>query len=156
MKLCVLILFFAEFRSSFFTYIEPYFEEHSFDTGTVFTCSGPVDTRFSIIKKGSVEVKETLRDSLGKQIVLLESGQSFGEANLVDPEFSSLTCTVAAPSQILILTYDNFRKMTGRNVRTTNKYYLNLTNIISERLVELNREFISLYYSTLSQSELEI
>lgn len=101
-------------------------------------------------------MKETLRDSLGKQIVLLESGQSFGEANLVDPEFSSLTCTVAAPSQILILTYDNFRKMTGRNVRTTNKYYLNLTNIISERLVELNREFISLYYSTLSQSELEI
>ncbi len=155
MKLCVLILFFAEFRSSFFTSIEPYFEEHYFDTSTVFTCSGPVDTRFGIIKKGSVEVKETLRDSLAEQIVLLKSGQSFGEANLVDPEFSSLTCTIAEPSQILILTYDNFRKMTGRNVRAANKYYLNLTNIISERLVDLNKEFISLYHSALSKSEPE-
>ena len=138
---------FSEFSRSFFSVLDPYFEEISYDSGVVFTCSGPGDALFGIIKYGLVDVKETIRDGLGENFQTITAGQSFGEANLVDPDFSILSCTVKDQASILIVRCENFRNFTGKHTRAANRFCLNLSNIISERLVDLNKEYISLQYA---------
>ena len=144
---------FAGFSPTKFSALEPWFEEKTHPAGADFTVSSPDNALFAIVKTGIIQIHEKLCKGKVENTFTVKRGQSFGERNLIDPEFSIITCRVTEPAELLVLRYKNFQGMKRKNSHTVNKFYLNLSNIISEQLVELNDEYISLYCNHIIKTE---
>lgn len=136
---------FAGFKPSKISHLEHWFQEQSRPAGTDFTISNPDNALFAIVKSGVIQVHEKLCKGKMENIFSVGRGQSFGEHNLFDPDFSILACRVIEDAELLILRHKEFQEMTHKNLHTVNRFYMNLSNIISDRLVELDNEYITLY-----------
>ena len=144
---------FAGFSPSKISDLEPWFQEKSYPAGADFTISDPDNALFAIVKSGVIQIHEKLSKGKVENTFEVRRGQSFGEHNLVDPGFSALACRVIEPAELLILRHKEFKERTRKNSHTVNRFYLNLSNIISDRLVELNNEYITLYWNHIIEAE---
>ena len=144
---------FAGLSPSKFSDLEPWFQEQSYPAGADFTISNPDNALFAIVKSGVIQVHEKLCKAKMENTFSVRRGQSFGEHNLVEPGFSILACRVIEPAELLMLRYKEFQEMTRKNSHTVNRFYLNLSNIISDRLVELDNEYITLYCNHIIEAE---
>ena len=137
---------FAGFNPSFFGEIEQFFCEKRFQRDEEFEISKPEDIFFAIVKNGEIHVSETLSKNKEKIDYNLKKGGSFGAPNIFDPNFSSFSCRIIETTEILTLSFNDFLDLSNKQSVVTNKLSLNLSNIICDRLVNLNNEYIKLYY----------
>lgn len=137
---------FAGFTPSFFNDIEQFFQEKLLQSDEIIEISNPDDVFFAIVKSGEIHVAELLNQSKEKIEYDLTSGGSIGAPNIFDPNFSSISCRIIETAEILTLSFNDFLDLTNNQSVVTNKFYLNLCNIICDRLVNLNNEYITLYY----------
>jgi len=138
---------FAGFTPSFFIEIEQFFQETLLQSDEIIEISNPDDVFFAIVKSGEIHVAEVLNQSNEKIEYDLTNGGSIGAANIFDPNFSSISCRIIETAEILTLSSSDFLDLTNNQSIVTNKLYLNLSNIICDRLVNLNDEYITLYYN---------
>lgn len=146
---------FAGFKQSDYCILDPYFIVKVYNTGDTFQISDPESAFFAVVKTGKLQIKESICHNDQTNEITSGPGDSFGDANVIVPEYSKLECTVTERAELIQLSYSEFNTLLNKNLEIANRLFLNFSNIICERLIHLNKEFISLYFNKLIKSESE-
>ncbi|MFC1557680.1 cyclic nucleotide-binding domain-containing protein [candidate division KSB1 bacterium] len=125
--------------------IAPFFSEESYSEGAAFSISTTENNRFIIVKSGELEIRETLKNDWGEEIRTLTPGQWAGAVNLLQSDFSRIACRTLTPVELISISEKQAVTLLNTGSRNTNRFFLNLCNVISEILEKLNRDFIQLY-----------
>lgn len=106
-----------------------------------------------IVKRGSVGIYKITPDRDKEELALLEEGEFFGELALLDETPRSATCIAREYSEIMGLFRPDLFNLIARKPRLGNKFLLQLSIIIGERLKNTNRELYALR-AKLEQSDI--
>ncbi len=136
---------FAGFNPDTLSEISHFFSEESVTDGAVFKVGGKAKVKLILIKSGKLEIREKINNSTVVKNSIFNTGDSLCEINLLQPDFSNIECRVLEQAELVLLKIEDFKLMSETGSRSTNRFYLNLCNLLGTKLDEINSEFIKLY-----------
>lgn len=119
--------------------------EKEYQSGEVIFEEGQRDSNFYFIVEGSVEISK--KDSAGKPKVIaeLESGEFLGEGILSGSNLKPATAKTNAPAHLLILSHDEFLKLSEEKPKKMVEFLLMVLESTNERLTQTNTKLLSLF-----------
>lgn len=135
---------FSGLKPDDFTEIEQFFEDIVLQKGSVMIIDNdnPV---FVIVKSGSVSCTEHIHHADTTETYELYKGGSTGSVNILKPEFADIEIRADEPVKLLALKRTALLDLSDKVSRTCNHVFLNLCNILSERIELLTARYTSIY-----------
>ncbi len=140
------IPFFSCLEDNEVTFLEKVALKKSFSKNTVVFSEGDESASFYIIKKG--KVKAVAADENGKEITLNihGPGEYFGEMSLIDGEPRSATIITKTPSEFMVITRNDFKKVLYSNPDITFNMLKGLTRLLRNATHKIeNLAFLDVY-----------
>jgi CRP/FNR family cyclic AMP-dependent transcriptional regulator len=114
--------------------IGEYLRLYRLSQGVALFQEGDQDAFVAIVIEGALEIRKT--DSNGKQhhMARLGPGKMVGEMSLIDRTFRSASAIAEEPTQLLILTKEDFERMSEARPNLALKYALMIAEAIAQLL----------------------
>jgi CRP/FNR family transcriptional regulator, cyclic AMP receptor protein len=125
---------FVDFTWEEIRMIASYMQAYEAETGKVLFMEGDPGGFACLISDGRVDIFKTDHNGKRKKVTSLGAGKILGEMSLIDEEPRSATCVVAKPSTLVIITRENFLKITADKPKLGIKMLLRMCRLLSQRL----------------------
>lgn len=135
---------FSGLKPDAFFEIEHFFEDILIRKGStlLIDSDNPV---FVIVVNGSLTCTEHLHKAGTSETSDLSIGSSAGSVSILKPDFSKIELKANEPVKLLALSKKSFQDMSEQVSRSCNLVYLNLCNILSERIEALTGRYTTLF-----------
>ncbi len=112
----------------------------TYNAGDVIFREGEIGNEMFIIQSGRVKITKQLKDGVEKTLVILGSGDFFGEMAVIDKDVRSANAVAMEPSKLIALDEDVFEMHMQTNPNIVKKILKNLTS----RLRDANQQIANL------------
>lgn len=107
---------------------------HDAQPGHVLFREGMPGDALYVLIRGLVETRKDDGTHQAAVIATESGGRAIGEMALIDGEPRSASCVVAEPSTLLVLTRDNFKRLTKQHPALALRVTLRIARLMSRRL----------------------
>ena len=111
-----------------------YMEAHKVEKGTTILQEGGDDAHMILIIQGRVDIVKEDNSRIQKPIATLAPGRTFGEMSLIDGEPRSASAVAATDVLLVVLTKDNFVRLTENSPHLALSLVLKISKLMSHRL----------------------
>lgn len=113
-----------------------------FDKGDIVFHKSEIGKSFFIVKSGKIKIFTSVGTSKKKTFAFLEKGDSFGEMSLLGIKIRSASAQAIEPSELLVISKANFKKLLEKNADFTIK----LLHTLVKRLNESDKEIENMLF----------
>ena len=111
-----------------------YMAAHKVEKGTTILHEGGDDAHMILIIQGRVDIVKEDNSKVQKPLATLGPGRTFGEMSLVDGEPRSASAVAATDVLLVVLTKDNFVRLTENSPHLALNLVLKISRLMSHRL----------------------
>jgi len=121
-------------------------KEETFQKGDIIIREGDLGDRLYFIHRGSVEILKKVvsqKKDVQERLAVLESGDTFGEMELIDVQHRAATVRALEDTETLTLSNRDLYRIEKENLKTFTIIIMNLAREISRRLRRMDAEVAS-------------
>jgi len=114
-------------------------ESRTYRIGTKIFSEGEPGDQAYLIKSGQVKITKTAKDDTPRTIATVKPGHIIGEMALIDNQPRAASAVVLEPTEVLVISKDEFQKRLGNPDKVINLLMQSFTNRLRQQAQQIIR-----------------